>query len=279
MSFRVRRMTSVDIPAGMRLKEIAGWNQTRSDWERFLRASPQGCFVAERDGAVVGSVATISYQGRFAWIGMVLVDPAVRGQGFGTKLLLKAIEHLDAGGIPSIKLDATPQGKPLYEKLGFASEYEIERWELPHPPALPIAMAAGEATDALLDRDREVFGADRSELLRSIAFDHPAFVQEIKEQGKLTGYSLGRSGALADHFGPWMAEDEASARELLRQFLRRSDGRKIFVDALKSHPWASKLLRQQGFQRLRPLTRMYRGRNDFPGRPDLQCAILGPEFG
>lgn len=279
MSFRVRRMTSVDIPAGMRLKGIAGWNQTRSDWERFLRASPQGCFVAERDGEVVGSVATISYQGRFAWIGMVLVDPAVRGQGFGTKLLLKAIEHLDAGGIPSIKLDATPQGKPLYEKLGFASEYEIERWELPHPPALPIAMAAGEATDALLDRDREVFGADRSELLRSIAFDHPAFVQEIKEQGKLTGYSLGRSGALADHFGPWMAEDEASARELLRQFLRRSDGRKIFVDALKSHPWASELLRQQGFQRSRPLTRMYRGRNDFPGRPDLQCAILGPEFG
>ena len=87
-------MTLDDIPAGMRLKEIAGWNQTRGDWERFLLASPQGCFVAEFDGEVAGTVATITYEGRFAWIGMVLVDPAGRSQGIGTKLLEKAIEHL-----------------------------------------------------------------------------------------------------------------------------------------------------------------------------------------
>ena len=29
----------------------------------------------------------------------------------------------------------------------------------------------------------------------------------------------------------------------------------------------------------RPLTRMSRGRNDHPGRLELICAILGPEFG
>src|SRR2546426_10308735 len=45
---RLRVMTEADIPAGMRLKELAGWNQTPSDWERFLRASPAGCSVAER---------------------------------------------------------------------------------------------------------------------------------------------------------------------------------------------------------------------------------------
>jgi GNAT superfamily N-acetyltransferase len=279
MSFYLRVMTANDIPAGMRLKEIAGWNQTRGDWERFLSASPQGCFVAEAGGEVVGSAATITYEGRFAWIGMVLVDPAARGQGIGTKLLVKAIEYLDGRGVPSMKLDATPQGKPIYEKLGFVSEYEIERWQLQRAPAPEASIEAHSVTQEVLDQDREIFGADRSALLRSIALEHPAFGLQTRSRGKLTGYSFGRRGELADHLGPWVAQGESSARRLLDEFLLRSRREKIFVDGMKNSPWAMKLLRELGFQYSRSLTRMYRGRNDFPGRPELQGAILGPEFG
>ena len=279
MSFRLREMTVDDIPAGMRLKEIAGWNQTRGDWERFLRASPHGCFVAEIEGEVVGTAATISYEDRFAWIGMVLVDPARRGQGIGTKLLEKAIEYLTGCGIPSVKLDATPQGKLLYEKLGFVSEYEIQRWQLQRAPTPDATIGASSLTEEMLDQDREIFGADRSALLRSIALEHPALLVRTPSRGKLTGYSFGRRGALADHLGPWVAQDESSARDLLDEFLLRSRGETVFVDGIRNSPWAMKLLRERGFQFMRSLTRMYRGRNDFPGRPELQGAILGPEFG
>ena len=279
MNLHLRVMTPDDIPAGMRLKEIAGWNQTRGDWERFLRASPQGCFVADTHGEVVGTAATISYEARFAWIGMVLVDPAWRGKGIGTKLLEIAIEHLAGCGVPTIKLDATPQGQPLYEKLGFVCEYEIERWQLQRSPAPQAAVRANPVTGEMLDRDREIFGADRSALLRSIASEHPQFVLQARSEGKLTAYSFGRRGDLADHLGPWVAQDESSARDLLDEFLLRSRGEKVFVDAMKSNPWAVKLLRERGFEYSRPLVRMYRGRNDFPGRPELQGAILGPEFG
>jgi len=279
MSFRLRDMTARDIPAGMRLKEIAGWNQTRGDWERFLSLSPRGCFVAETDGDVVGTATTISYEGRFAWIGMVLVDPAKRGQGIGTDLLKQAIQYLDGCGIPSTKLDATPQGKPLYQKLGFVSEYEIERWQWQRAPAPRATVEACAVTEEVLNQDRDIFGSDRSALLRSIAREHPEFVWQIRRQGKLTGYSFGRSGALADHLGPWVAQDESSARDLLSGFLLRSRAEKVFVDAVSSSPWAMKVLQESGFQFSRPLTRMYRGRNDFPGRPELQGAILGPEFG
>src|SRR5215475_6239116 len=79
-AMRLRTMTEADVPAGMRLKDLSGWNQTEHDWQRFLSASPHGCFVAEMDGQVVGTVATISYENKFAWIGMVLVDPARRGR-------------------------------------------------------------------------------------------------------------------------------------------------------------------------------------------------------
>ena len=38
----------------MQLEDGAGWNQTTADGERFLAASPQGCFAAECEGRVVG---------------------------------------------------------------------------------------------------------------------------------------------------------------------------------------------------------------------------------
>jgi len=64
----------------LRLNTLSGWNQTSADWERFLITSPRGCFVMEDSNNVVGTAATICYENRFAWIGMVLVDPEYRKQ-------------------------------------------------------------------------------------------------------------------------------------------------------------------------------------------------------
>ena len=273
-------MTREDISAGMRLKDIASWNQTPADWEHFLASSPEGCFVAESAGSVVGTATTIVYEGRFAWIGMVLVDPEFRGQGIGTRLLEKAIEHLDTCGVPTMKLDATPQGKPIYEKLGFVSEYEIERWMLKRPPGKARAQASAHPNlDDTLEIDREVFGADRGALLRSLANGAPDFTLAVRQQGELAGYAFGRRGSRADHLGPWMARNEATARQLLEEFLRCSARETVFVDCLKSNPWAQALPASKGFEYSRPLTRMFRGANAHPGRPELLCAILGPEFG
>src|SRR5947207_13435443 len=89
-SILIRRMRLQDLSAGMRLKELAGWNQTEADWRRYLNLQPDGCFVAELNGAAVGTVAT-SIFGSVAWIALVLVDPAVRGRGIGTALLNQAL--------------------------------------------------------------------------------------------------------------------------------------------------------------------------------------------
>ncbi|HUU13529.1 MAG TPA: GNAT family N-acetyltransferase [Terriglobia bacterium] len=277
----LRLMTTADIPAGMRLKDIAGWNQTLADWERFMRASPGGCFAAEVGDAVVGTATTIVYEERFAWIGMVLVDPEHRGRGIGTRLLEKTIEHLDALGVPTLKLDATPQGKPIYEKLGFVAEYEIERWKLQRAPGVQATHPAPPPPnlERLLRLDREVFGAGRSALLQSLHHDAPEFTMATGFMGDLTAYALGRKGSRADQLGPWIGRDEASAQELLDEFLRRSARQTVFVDAMRENPFARVLLRSRGFEFSRPLTRMYRGPNNYPGRPDLVCAVLGPEYG
>ena len=284
---RLRTMTMADIAAGLGLSKIAGWNQTAADWERFLRASPEGCFVAELEGEVCGTVTTISYENRFAWVGMVLVDPKHRSKGIGTKLLDAAIKHLEDQKISTIKLDATPQGKPLYQKMGFVPEYEIERWTL-RRAITDLGLADDRAphqrltvplSDSIVDNDHEAFGADRSFLLESLHQNAPEFTMGICNNGVLQGYTFGRRGLFADHLGPWLAKNSSSARDLLETFLARSRRETLIVDCPKVNNLAVGLSKSYGFTYSRLLTRMYRGTNAFPGRPDILCAILGPEFG
>ncbi|MFZ5866057.1 MAG: GNAT family N-acetyltransferase [Thermodesulfobacteriota bacterium] len=273
-------LTFNDIPDAMRLKDIAGWNQTAEDWERFLLASPDGCFAAESNGRVVGTVTTITYEEKLAWLGMVLVDPQYRGKGLGTALLERAIQHLDSRGINCMKLDATPFGKPLYEKLGFVSEYQIERWMLKRQSdAKPVPKHDSVELEDALELDGQVFGADRSELLRSIAEADPDFVLTLKQKKEIAGYVFGRRGSLADQLGPWAARDVDAAAALLDEFLRRSTRDLIFVDCLCGNPWVLPLLKARGFELSRPLTRMFRGTNQYPEKPEFLYAILGPEFG
>ena len=284
---RLRTMLEADIPGGMRLKEISGWNQTDQDWRRFLDASPNGCFVAEVDSRVVGTAATIPYEEKFAWIGMVLVDPEYRGRGIGTRLLQETITYLDETKIPAMKLDATPQGKPLYEKLGFVTEYEIERLILErHPEQLLNSPPTGAQhrlskshLEIVIAADRELFGADRSGLLKSLDRQAPELTFAVLNNGELQGYVFGRKGSFADHMGPLMATDVGACRNLIAAFLQVSAREILVVDCLKSHSFAGDLLRQLGFRYSRPLTRMFRGSNRFPGKHGQLCAILGPEFG
>jgi ribosomal protein S18 acetylase RimI-like enzyme len=290
MSLHIRTMTLEDTSAGMRLKELAGWNQTEEDWHRFLEASPDGCFVAEWSGRLAGTVATIIYGNVVAWIGMVLVDPQFRGKGIGTALLTKALDDLSVKRIPCVKLDATPEGRPIYERQGFRVEYAIERQALKRPAKLNNAVVTSAkmeaanssgmtAIESILAMDRESFGSDRGALLRSLGNAAPDFVIAAQRSSGLDGYALGRKGSRADHLGPWVAYNASAARDLLEAFLDRSRRDLVFVDVVKENPWAPGLLAEHGFQKSRSLTRMYRGQNVFAGQPNRVCAILGPEFG
>ena len=279
MEVEVRVMSQADIPSAMRMTLDTGWNQTEADWQRLLAASPDGCFVAVLGGLIIGTVTTITYEKTLSWIGMVLVEQRYRRQGIGTTLLVKAIEYLERRGIPCMKLDATPAGKPLYETLGFREEYEIERWSLKRTRLQNSLRRSSPNIDSVLSLDRTVFGADRSDLLASLFDAAPYFTLIASRNAAIEGYTFGRRGSLADHLGPWIAKNDRTASTLLRDFLKMSDRELLFVDCVTSTPWARTIVKSGGFTFSRGLTRMYRGRNHSAGQLHLVGAILGPEFG
>ena len=277
----IRLMAAPDISAGMRLRELAGWNQTEEDWRRFLEFEPDGCFVALQNGRVCGTAATLAYERRFGWVSMVLVDPDYRRLGIGTRLLERGIEYLEGSGVETVKLDATPMGRTVYTQRGFVDEYEIERWEGIAPSCESPGLKQISAQDlaGVCEHDRRIFGADRSRLLRSLWEENPRYSAVVYAAGGIAGYVFGRAGTKAHYLGPWIAEHADVAEKLLCEFLNRVAGEKVFVDACLVNPAARDLVEAAGFEFQRPLTRMYRGPNNYPGRPQRVCGIAGPELG
>ena len=172
-SISLRQMTHNDIPLGMRLKSLAGWNQLETDWEMLLDTGSGGNFVAAYDGTEAGTVTTVTYERRFSWIGMVLVDPAFRRRGIGTVLLTAAI---DSGTIYGpVRLDATPEGKRLYDTLGFKDEYRLVRMQRLAAPLVHDAVDALADTAVQVNSSVEDIGARRLQTVMERVLDEISF--------------------------------------------------------------------------------------------------------
>ena len=276
-----RTMHSNDIPAGLSLCRAAGWNQLAREWEIFLQQSPNKCLVATENEKVVGTVTTMRYQNSFSWIGMVLVDPSYRRQGIGSQLLNKALQVLHQE--ETIKLDATPAGREVYLKLNFVEEYHLSRMVLNRSEE-KLEVSAARALhntelDALEEFDCKIFGANRQPLLKWMLESAPQYAFLVKEKNEIMGYCLGRNGHNFIHIGPVIAKNFTIAKDLVSAALNNTLGSSVIIDALHFDKECMSWLTSIGFTEQRAFTRMYHGSNHFPGLPEKQFAILGPEFG
>jgi ribosomal protein S18 acetylase RimI-like enzyme len=276
---RIRQMTAADIPLGMRLKEQAGWNQTEADWRRFLSLEPDGCFVAEWGSTAVGTTTTCKF-GHVAWIAMVLVDSSVRGRGIGKALMNEAVSFLDAAGIRSVRLDATPLGQQLYERLGFAVQFELARFEgvpFGREPVDGVEKASLEGLNRLVEFDTVATATDRHRLVELLLAEQPDSMHFVERGGKIAGYISVRRGCRAVQFGPCIA-DAMAAPLLLTDACRRHRSEHVYMDVPVDNEPAMKFAASLGLTIQRRLTRMCRGPSV---QEDLQrlWTSSGPEKG
>ena len=281
-----RVMTPEDIPATLNLCRTAGWNQLAADLEMFLHCSPDGCFVAQHNGRLVGTTATINYGNRVSWIAMVLVEAGMRNRGIGTQLMQAALDG-PLAACESVKLDATPAGKRVYDKLGFKDEFNIRRLMItkaPTPPAAREHLEIREMTAADLPAvealDATVFGCARHNLFAGLLAMAPEYAWvALDASGRLLGFCNGRHGANCEYLGAITAGDLAIAKALAQRVFPRMAGRPILIDVPVAQSDFTAWLNGLGFAEQRFLMRMYRNSNRYLGNPKNVYALAGPEFG
>jgi len=268
----IRVITGADIPAAMRLKEAAGWNQTEQDWINLLQLAPEGCFGIDVNGTLAATTTAVCFGRELAWIGMVLTHPDHRGQGLARRLMEHALEHLQ-GRVACIKLDATDMGRPLYANLGFQDECGIERWSRPGSGPGSTLRATAVALSRTVERlDRQAFGADRTQLLSVLA--------QIESAAIEPAYAMARAGSKATYFGPCVAESSEEAVKLVDDFLAAHPAETIYWDLLPDNAEAVRIASERGFQPLRKLVRMaISGAAPFQHDDSKIFAIAGFEYG
>lgn len=93
-------------------------------------------FVAEADGAPVGSAACQFYRApypdvlapshrRYGYIWGVYVEPAWRRRGIARRLTAATLDHLRALGCTRALLNASPEGRLVYAGMGFQPSTEM----------------------------------------------------------------------------------------------------------------------------------------------------------
>jgi len=259
----------------MALSAEAGWNQTREDWELFLR---HGTVFGLLDGHAVATGAVLPYSNGFAWISMVLVTASRRRARIGTRILGACCAEIARLGLLPV-LDATPAGERVYRPLGFELMFNISRWQgyATGRADLPAGLRAMGAADVptVAAIDAAAFGARRSFLIESLFRRAPqlAFMTE-----DLSGFVLARPGRIATQIGPIVATDEAAAVALLSAALGSASG-PIFLDLVDRWNILTRLLLQCGLTVQRPFARMGLNCHVPFGDPAHLFVVAGPEFG
>ena len=139
----IRRATEQDIPDLVRLRialmkdldrfptgaDITAFASSVHHYlDHALPAQTYIAWIAETNGAIVACVGAELHirmphprnpQGREFYMINVYTEPEYRRLGLAEQLVRCAIDFARENAFPMIVLHATPQGRPLYTKLGF----------------------------------------------------------------------------------------------------------------------------------------------------------------
>lgn len=262
MDIAIQPLLETDIDSTDTVIQAAyGSSSRKATLYHYLHFQADGAFVAKKADAIVGFGGFLDY-GRFAYIGMMSVAPGEQRQGIGQRLLEEILAHLEQRGCPTVLLDASPSGAPLYRRYGFYDDGETlalkksKRVELPLNRADTILLVTEADLPELLDFDAPLFGGDRARLLKAYWAEAPeCALIALDKQGHINGYLLARANVL----GPWIAQDQEVAERLLQAALALpfQDMPQVFVAS--EHSDALTLLTRYGFTIERSLQHMYKG--------------------
>jgi predicted N-acetyltransferase YhbS len=252
---------SADAILGSAFQRSESWVR---DLSLFYRLQPDGVFLACQDNIPVGMVATIIYS-NYAYVGLMGTHQNFQRQGVGLALMQHVLIFMQQKHAPVVRLDASPYGQPLYEKLGFVPLEEVyvlqqQKRDLDYQRPSGLQVLTLQDLDLLTASDHQAFGADRGRLLQALLESFPgrAFTQQDK-QGNVGGYLFVQEKRI----GPWVMTGHMEAEPLLQAALSLPFPGPVSVVVPAENPAAVTLLKRHGFRIVRVNRHMVYG-SDHP---------------
>jgi GNAT superfamily N-acetyltransferase len=195
--FTLRDATTDDLPAIVGLREAVDW--AGHDWAvRAVIGQPDAAFILAEDatGQVAAMGSGIAYPPSLGFIGNMVVAERHRRRGLGSAILDAVVDRLTSLGCHRFELNATDEGRPLYERHGFVSRGEstaagISRRAIGRlGPGRPVRPLRPEEVDRVVAYDRPRFGGDRSRMVGLLASGAVAEGFVAERDGGIEGFAF-----------------------------------------------------------------------------------------
>ena len=254
----VRRLSGAEVHLAVDWARREGWNPGLHDAACFHAADPEGFLVSLHEGEPAAVISVVRYDAAFAFLGLYICRPELRGRGYGLRVWKAGIEH---AGERTIGLDGVPEQQPNYARSGFQLAWRNRRYQ---------GIGGGERHPDLVDLDEIAFGrivaydydafeADRRRFLRFWVAQPDAVRLASLRGGHLNGWGMVRPCAEGYKIGPLLADDEATAERLLDGLMAEVPGETVYLDVPEPNAAAISAAESRGMTVSFETARMYKG--------------------
>ncbi|QGJ69281.1 Acyl-CoA N-acyltransferase [Planctomycetales bacterium 10988] len=211
----IRTMSREEVQIALDWAAAEGWNPGLHDAASFYEADPEGFFIGLLKDEPVATISAVKYGNEFGFLGLYIVKPEYRGQGFGKQVWKAGLEYLEGC---NIGLDGVVEQQENYKKQGFAMAYKNLRYQGigggERPEVSGLTSLSAIPFEEIEAYDREMFPAPRPNFLQSWIKQPESIGFAIKKDGQLAGYSLARRCHEGYKVGPLFAGDSEIAEQL-----------------------------------------------------------------
>lgn len=230
----VRQMDEVDLERILRLRTVVRWSADPDAFGLLRGMRDARWAVAQAAGGerdIVGMVGAVPL-GPVGVLCHLAVHDSYRRAGLGGRLTWWAVAYLRSRGAGLMRLDSTGEAERLYRSVGFeaiarrtvyrlndASDGYGARTQRDGRGYRVSTLTMGDLPE-VYGLDRWSFGGDRSAIILAAIRLHPGRGLVARDaSGRIKGYLVRSAAGGQTKIGPFLAESEGAAGELLRSAL------------------------------------------------------------
>ncbi len=260
-SFVIRPMTRSELKTVRGWAEEEGWNPGLHDCDTYYGTDPGGYLSGHVDGEMVAAISAVRYGEGFGFVGLYIVRPSFRGQGYGMRMWNAGLANL---GTRVAGLDGVVQRQGDYRRSGFALAFRNMRYCGVTAPATArpdeLVPLQSISFDALLRYDARMFPAERRTFLQGWINQAGSQGFVSRRDGGISGYGVIRPAASGYRIGPLFADDPETAEALFAALAGSvPTGQPLYLDLPEPNGQALQLAERHGMSLVFETARMYKG--------------------
>ena len=260
-TFRVVNLVGDDVALAVEWAAAEGWNPGSGDARCFAATDGSGFFAGMFGDEPIATISVVKYGTRFAFLGLYIVKPAYRGQGYGLALWNAALAT--AAG-RNVGLDGVVAQQDNYKRSGFRLAYRNIRCGGTRGPDAPIDARVVPLSSLpfadLAAYDRAFFPEARDAFLRCWVAQSRAKALAAVRDGRIAGYGVVRAARTGWKVGPLFADDAGLAEALFHALsMHVPSGGALFLDVPEPNAAAIALAERHGMAMVFETARMYTG--------------------